>query len=70
MIYGILRWLNTVAVWIIEGMALSQTSSNDLMMLAGALIISGTLILCLSVTHLASSLSDFQTKSSITAPSS
>jgi hypothetical protein len=58
--YGLLRWLNTVAFWIAGAMALTQTSSNDLLMLASGLIVSGTLILCLSVTHLASSLSDFR----------
>jgi hypothetical protein len=64
--YGLLRWLNTVAFWIAGAMALTQTSSNDLLMLASGLIVSGTLILCLSVTHLASSLSDFQVKPTVT----
>jgi hypothetical protein len=64
--YGLLRWLNTVAFWIAGSMALTQTSSNDLVMLASALIVSGTIILCLSVTHLASSLSDFQVKPTVT----
>jgi hypothetical protein len=65
MVYGILRWLNTVAGWIIGGMALSQISSNELAMLAGGLIVLGTFLLCLSVTHLASSLSGFQIKSTL-----
>jgi hypothetical protein len=58
MVYGVLRWLNTVAFWMAGVMAL-KTSNNDLVMLASVLIVSGTLILCLSATHLASSLSDF-----------
>jgi uncharacterized membrane protein YidH (DUF202 family) len=64
--YGVLRWLNTVAFWIVGAMALTQTSSNDLLMLASGLIVFGTIILCLSVTHLASSLSDFQVKATVT----
>jgi hypothetical protein len=67
-VYGLLRWLNTVAFWIAAAMALSKISSNDFVMLASGLIVSGTLILCLSVTHLALGLSNFQTKSSTTAP--
>ena len=58
-IYGLSRWLNTAVGWIIGIMALSQTSSDDLATLAGALIVVGTLILCVNVAHLASSLSEF-----------
>jgi hypothetical protein len=61
--FGLLRWLNTIAGWVIGGLALTQTSSNDFLMLAGGLIVSGTLILCLSVMFLASSLSDFRAPS-------
>jgi hypothetical protein len=58
--YGLLRWLNTVAFWYFGIRALTESQSNDLATLAAGLIVSGTLILCLSVTHLASSLSDFR----------
>lgn len=61
--FGLLRWFNTIAGWVVGGLALTQTSSNDFVMLAGGLIVSGTLILCLSVMFLASSLSDFRAPS-------
>jgi hypothetical protein len=68
--YGLLRWLNTIAFWYFGIRALTESQSNDLATLAGGLIVSGTLILCLSFAHLASSLSDFQLKSTVTPTSS
>jgi hypothetical protein len=57
--YGLLRWLNTIVFWYFGIRALTESSSNDLATLAAVLIVSGTLILCISLTHLVSSLSDF-----------
>jgi hypothetical protein len=57
-VYGLLRWLNTVAFWASGALTLSQISNNGWVNLASGLILSGTLILCLSIMHLASSLSD------------
>jgi hypothetical protein len=68
--YGLLRWVNTIAFWFFGIRALSESSSNDLATLAAGFIVSGTLILCLSVTHLALNLSDFQNKSSVTLTNS
>jgi hypothetical protein len=68
--YGLLRWLNTVAFWYFGIRALTENQSNDLATLAAGLIVSGTLLLCVSLTHLASSLSDFQVKSNVTPTSS
>ena len=64
-VYGLMRWLNTVVGLIIGIMALSQTSSDNLATLAGALIVFGTLILCVNVAHFVSSLSDFQIKATV-----
>lgn len=64
--YGLLRWLNTIAFWYFGVRALTESSSNDLATLAAVLIVSGTLILCLSVTHLALGLSDFRIKPNVT----
>jgi hypothetical protein len=57
--YGLLRWANTIAFWYFGIRALTENQSNDLATLAAGLIVSGTLILCVSLTHLASSLGDF-----------
>jgi hypothetical protein len=57
--YGLLRWLNTIAFWYFGIRALTENQSNDLAMIAAYLIVSGTLILCVSLTHLAVNLSDF-----------
>jgi hypothetical protein len=59
-VYGLLRWINTVALWASGVLTLSHVSSNDWVNLASTLILSGTLILCLSITHLASSLKEFR----------
>jgi hypothetical protein len=68
--YGLLRWLNTVAFWYFGIRALTESQSNDLATLAAGLIVSGTLLLCVSLTHLASSLGDFRIKASVTPTSS
>jgi hypothetical protein len=78
--YGLLRWLNTVAFWYFCVQILSASSSNGLAMLitkllasgtlAAYLTISGTLILCVSVTHLAVSLGRFQVKPNVAPISS
>ncbi len=75
-VYGLLRWTNTIALWGINLMRIweLQTPKPDggngphprldaLETIEGTLILSGTLILCLSVAHLASSLSDFRAPS-------
>jgi hypothetical protein len=59
-VYGVLRWINTLALWASGVLTLNHVSSNDWVNLAAGLILSGTLILCLSVSHLASSLSGFR----------
>ena len=65
-VYGLLRWFNTVVGWVIGIMFLSQPPTNNLATLAGSLIVFGTLILCANVAHFASSLSGFQTKQTLT----
>ena len=63
--YGLSRWLNTVVGWYFGFRALTESSSNDLAMLAATLIVVGTLILCANVAHFASSLSEFQIKATV-----
>jgi hypothetical protein len=58
--HGLLRWLNTIAFWYFGIRALTESQSNDLAMLAAGFIASGTLILILSVAHLAGSLGEFR----------
>jgi hypothetical protein len=77
--YGLLRWINTVTFWYFCVQILSASSSSGLAMLitkllssgtlAAYLTISGTLILCVSVTHLAVGLGHFRVKPGV-APSS
>ncbi len=74
--YGLLRWTNTIALWGINLMRIWELQTpkpnggngphpwlDTLETIEGTLILSGTLILCLSVAHLASSLSDFRAPS-------
>jgi hypothetical protein len=78
--YGLLRWLNTIAFWYFCIQILYASSSNGLAMLitkllssgtlAAYLAISGTLILCVSVTHLAVGLSNFRIKPGVAPTSS
>lgn len=58
--YGVLRWVNTVAFWAVGVAALSDSSSNDKAALAGLLMCSGIVILFVSVAHIASSLNSSQ----------
>jgi hypothetical protein len=57
--YGLLRWLNTIVFWYFGIRALTENQSNDLAMIAAYLIVAGTLVLCVSLTHLAVTLGDF-----------
>ena len=78
--YGLLRWLNTIAFWYFCIQILNASSSNGLAILitkllasgtlAAYLTVSGTLILCVCVTHLAVSLGRFQVKPSVAPISS
>jgi hypothetical protein len=78
--YGLLRWLNTIAFWYFCVQILNASSSNGLATLitkllssgtlAAYLTFSGTLILCVSVTHLAVGLSNFRVKPGVTPTSS
>jgi hypothetical protein len=56
-IYGLLRWANTVAMWVFRIIE-SQT-------LAGVFVLSGTMLLCVNISRLASSLNDFKPKSAL-----
>ena len=55
-VYGALRWVNTVAFWVMGVAALSEISSNTTSTLAGLLMCSGIVILFVSVAQIASSL--------------
>jgi hypothetical protein len=68
--YGLLRWANTVPLWYFGIRALTENQSNDLAMLAAGLIVSGTLILCVSLTHLAVNLGDFVKPNQVAATDS
>jgi hypothetical protein len=72
--YGLLRWANTIAMWTINLLRRWELQApqvnggngphpwlNQLETIEGTLIVSGTLILCLSVTHLAGLVSDLNT---------
>jgi hypothetical protein len=56
--YGLLRWANTVAMWVFLKIIESQT-------LAGVFVLSGTVLLCVNISRLASSLNDFKPKSAL-----
>ena len=60
--YGVLRWVNTVAFWAMGAATLQDSSSNDKAALAGMLICSGLAILFVSVGHIASSLETVKTQ--------
>jgi hypothetical protein len=61
-VYGLLRWANTVAMWTVGLLTVERYSSNDWANLTGGLILFGTLILVLSIAHLAGSLGEFRVR--------
>ncbi len=56
-IYGLLRWANTVAMWVFKIIELET--------LAVVFVLSGTVLLCVNISRLASSLNEFKPKSAL-----
>jgi hypothetical protein len=54
-VYGVLRWSNTIAFWIVGSQALSNSKSDGWVQASLFFIASGTCILCISVVQIASS---------------
>ena len=65
LVYGLLRWANTVALWVIGLTSSAQQGSDETrILLAVALIFLGLLMLIASVLHIGSSLGDAATTQS------